>query len=75
MEVVQLKTKKPVAFLKNKHSIPLMGFLGGSDGRESAYNAEDLGLIPGSGRSPRRKCLPTPVFLPAEFHEQHTNFY
>ena len=29
-----------------------MGFLGGSDDKESAYNAGDLGLIPGSGRSP-----------------------
>jgi len=29
-----------------------MGFPGGSDGKESYYNAEDLGLIPGSGRSP-----------------------
>ena len=27
-------------------------FLGGSDDKESAYNAGDLGLIPGSGRSP-----------------------
>ena len=27
------------------------GFPGGSDGKESAHNA-DLGLIPGSGRSP-----------------------
>ena len=27
-------------------------FLGGSDGKESAYNSGDLGLIPGSGRSP-----------------------
>ena len=27
-------------------------FPGGSDGKASAYNAEDLGLIPGSGRSP-----------------------
>ena len=26
-------------------------FLGGSDGKASAYNAGDLGLIPGSGRS------------------------
>ena len=25
---------------------------GGSDGQESAYNAEDLGLIPGLERSP-----------------------
>ena len=28
------------------------GFLGGSDGKESEYNAEDPGFIPGSGRSP-----------------------
>ena len=28
------------------------GFPGGLDGKESAYNARDLGLIPGSGRSP-----------------------
>ena len=27
-------------------------FPGGSDGKVSAYNAGDLGLIPGSGRSP-----------------------
>ena len=29
-----------------------MGFPGGSDGKESAYNVGDLGLIPGSGKSP-----------------------
>ena len=29
-----------------------MGFPGGSDGKESAYKAGDLGLIPGSERSP-----------------------
>ena len=29
-----------------------MGFRGGSDGKESACNAGDLGLTPGSGRSP-----------------------
>ena len=28
------------------------GFPGGSAGKESAYSAEDLGVIPGSGRSP-----------------------
>ena len=27
------------------------GFPGGSDGKESACNAGDLGMIPGSGRS------------------------
>ena len=30
----------------------MLGFPGGSDGKESACNAEDLGLIPGLGRSP-----------------------
>ena len=30
----------------------IMGFLGGSDGRESASNAGDPGSILGSGRSP-----------------------
>ena len=29
-----------------------LGFPGGSDGKESAYNAGDVGSIPGSGRSP-----------------------
>ena len=31
-----------------------LGFPGVSDGKESAYNAEDLGLIPGWGRFPGR---------------------
>ena len=30
------------------------GFPGGSVGRESTCSAEDLGLIPGLGRSPER---------------------
>ena len=30
-----------------------MGFPGGLDGEESACNVEDLGSIPGLGRSPR----------------------
>ena len=30
----------------------LKGFPGGSDGKESACNAGDLGLIPGLGKSP-----------------------
>ena len=28
------------------------GFTGGSDGKESAYNVRDPGLIPGLGRTP-----------------------
>ena len=30
----------------------MVDFPGGSDGKASAYNAGDLGSIPGSGRSP-----------------------
>ena len=42
-----------------------MGFPGGSDGKESACNTEDPGLIPGRSRKIpwRRDRLPTPVFL------------
>ena len=42
-----------------------MGFPGGLEGKETAYNAEDLGLVPG-----RREWQCTPVFLPGEFHGQ-----
>ena len=31
------------------------GFAGGSDGKESVCNAEDLGSIPGLGRSPEEE--------------------
>ena len=34
------------------HTYIQLGFHGGSDSKESACNAGDLGLIPGSGRSP-----------------------
>ena len=45
-----------------------MGFPGGSDPKESSYNAGDPGSIPGSGRSPwKREWLCTSVFLPGEF--------
>ena len=47
--------------------VPLTGFSGGSDSKESACNVGDLGSSPGLGRSPwRRKWLPTPVFLPGK---------
>ena len=46
-----------------------MGFPGGSAGKESAFNARDLGLIPGLGRSlGEGKGYPLPVFWPGEFH-------
>ena len=45
-----------------------LGFPCGSAGKEYAYNAGDLGLIPGWGRFAwRRERLPTPVFWPGEF--------
>ena len=44
----------------------LMGFLGGSDGKESTCNAGDLGSIPGLGRSPGEALQSSPVFLPRE---------
>ena len=37
---------------KKQYILGVTGFLGGSDGTESACNAGDLGSIPGSGRSP-----------------------
>ena len=46
-------------------------FPGGSDSKESAYNAGDLGSIPGSGRSPGGRNGYS-VFLPGEFHGQES---
>ena len=45
------------------------GVPGGSELKASAWNAGDLGSIPGSGRSPGEgKWQPTPVLLPGESH-------
>ena len=51
-------------FSVNRHGFPC-----GSDGKESACNAGDPGLIPGNVPW-RRKWQPTPVFFPGEFHGQ-----
>ena len=49
------------------------GFLGGSDGKESACQAGDSSSIPGLGRSPgEEKWQLTPVFLPGESHGQRS---
>ena len=46
-----------------------LGFTGGSEGKESAYNMGGLGPIPMFGRSPEgRHGNPTPVFLPGKSH-------
>jgi len=45
----------------------LLGFPGGSYGKESTCNAGDLGFDPWVGKIPwRRVWEPTPVFLPGE---------
>ena len=48
-----------------------MGFLGGSDGKESACQCRGHGFSPWVGKIPwRRKWQPTPIFLPGESHGQ-----
>ena len=48
-----------------------MGFPHSSVSKESAYNAEDLGLIPGLGRSPEEgNWQSTSVSLPGKYHGQ-----
>ena len=41
------------AFGENKPLLQTRGFLDGPDSKESACNAADMGLIPGSERAPR----------------------
>ena len=53
------------------------GFPSGSEGKESASNEGDMGLIPGSDpwvrKIPwRREWQPTPVFLPGKVHGQRS---
>ena len=49
------------------------GFPGGSDSKESTYNAGDLALNPWVGKIPwRREWLLTPVLLPGEFQGQRS---
>ena len=57
------------------------GFPGGSDGKESTYNAGDPGSTPGSGRSPgsggehnsilHYSCLENPVYRGAWWATVH----
>ena len=54
---------------KFKTPLPIQGFPGGSDGKEPACSAGDLGSIPGSGRFPSEgsgnplqySCLENPM--------------
>ena len=49
-----------------------MVFPGGSDGKESAFNVGDLGMIPGLGRSPEEGLATLSSILPGEFHGQRS---
>ena len=70
-ETVRLdsKQKRPKYVLSNNIANQLLGFPGISDGKESACNAGDLGLIPAWGRSPgegngnplQYSCLENPM--------------
>ena len=76
--------RKQLCSCGHLHMVTLaLGFPGGSDNKESACNAGDLGgedpleeglpmqemQAPGSGKIPwRREWQPTPVLLPGEFH-------
>ena len=47
------------------------GFPGGSDSKESAFNAGDPGFNPWVRKIPwRREWQPTPILLAGEFHGQ-----
>ena len=50
----------------------LLGFPCGSAGKEPACHVEDLGSIPGLGRSTGERKGSTPVFWPGEFHELYS---
>ena len=51
----------------------LLGLPGGSDGKEAACRCRRCGIDPSVGKIPwRREWLPTPVFLPGEFHGQRS---
>ena len=56
LSFMKLQSKSASRVLGNQETLgrvpSLTGFLCGSDGKESAYNAGDTGLIYGSGRSP-----------------------
>ena len=61
---------EPEANHLSSRSLP-GGFPGGSEGKESACSAGDLGSIPALGRSPGEGIL-APVFWPGKFHGQRS---
>ena len=49
---IMFKRATAQSIIQSKQTRPLLGFPGGSAGKESACNVGDLGSIPGLGRSP-----------------------
>ena len=56
--------------LDNVMQVQVWGYHGGSEGKESACNAGDLGLALVWEDPQRRKWQPTAVFLPREFMDR-----
>ena len=61
--------QKQGVFRYNQSYPSILGFPGGSTGKESACTVGDLGSILELGRS-----LPTPVFWPGEFHGLYSSW-
>ena len=57
---------------KNPLYVPSLGFPGDSDGKESACNAGNSGLIPGSEDPLENEMATHSVFFPGEFHGQRS---
>ena len=72
-DTAQSTAKYPLMTLNSSETDKLLSFPGGSDGRESACNAGELGSTPGSWKIPwRREWQLIPVFLLGEFHGQRS---
>ena len=58
--------------ISNRELISKIHYPGGSDGKASAWNAGDPGLIPGLGRSTGRGNGYSPQLFPGESHGQRS---
>ena len=71
--VAQSWTRMKQLSSSNSLFLSIFGKEGGSDGKESACKVRDLDSIPRSERFPwKTEWLPTPVFLPGQFHERRS---
>ena len=69
--MIQLHSNQNLLNVHYPDLILFLTSLGSSNGKESAFNARDLGLIPRFGKIPwKKEWQPTPVFLLGEFHGQ-----